>query len=155
MTRAFHLEVGEDHLATLTFDLPGRKANIFTREALAELDQLLVELAGRDDIGCLVLLSPKPGMFIAGADVAEIAGVTDPEHAENGSRYGHRLFSAWESLPFPTVAAVSGTCLGGGTELSLASTYIVLSDRADLRIGLPEIRLGILPGGASRSPQMP
>lgn len=155
MTRAFHLEVGEDHLATLTFDLPGRKANIFTREALAELDQLLVELAGRDDIGCLVLLSPKPGMFIAGADVAEIAGVTDPEHAENGSRYGHRLFSAWESLPFPTVAAVSGTCLGGGTELSLASTYIVLSDRADLRIGLPEIRLGILPGwgGCVRLPR--
>ena len=130
MERAFHLEVGEDHLATLTFDLPDRKANIFTREALAELDRLLAELAGRDDIGCLVLLSAKPGMFIAGADVAEIAGVTDPEEAEAGSRYGHRLFSAWERLPFPTVSAVSGTCLGGGTELSLASTYIVVSDRA-------------------------
>lgn len=155
MAQAFHLEVGEDHLATLTFDLPGRKANIFTREALAELDQLLVELAGRDDIGCLVLVSPKPGMFIAGADVAEIAGVTDPEHAENGSRYGHRLFASWESLPFPTVAAVSGTCLGGGTELSLASTYIVIADREDLRIGLPEIKLGILPGwgGCVRLPR--
>ena len=67
MERAFHLEVGEDHLATLTFDLPDRKANIFTREALAELDRLLAELAGRSDIGCLVLLSAKPGMFIAGA----------------------------------------------------------------------------------------
>lgn len=155
MERAFHLEVGEDHLATLTFDLPHRKANIFTREALAEFDELLVELAGRDDIGCLVLLSPKPGMFIAGADVAEIAGVTDAEHAENGSRYGHRLFAAWETLPFPTVAAVSGTCLGGGTELSLASTYIVLADREDLRIGLPEIRLGIVPGwgGCVRLPR--
>ena len=155
MAQAFHLEVGEDHLATLTFDLPGRKANIFTREALAELDQLLVELSGRDDIGCLVLISQKPGMFIAGADVAEIAGVTDPEHAESGSRYGHRLFSAWESLPYPTVAAISGTCLGGGTELSLASTYIVASDRSDLRIGLPEVKLGILPGwgGCVRLPR--
>jgi 3-hydroxyacyl-CoA dehydrogenase/enoyl-CoA hydratase/3-hydroxybutyryl-CoA epimerase len=153
--RAFHLEVGEDHLATLTFDLPDRKANIFTREALAELDRLLAELAGRDDIGCLVLLSAKPGMFIAGADVAEIAAVTDPEEAEAGSRYGHRLFSAWERLPFPTVSAVSGTCLGGGTELSLASTYIVVSDREDLRIGLPEIKLGILPGwgGCVRLPR--
>ena len=155
MAQAFHLEVGEDHLATLTFDLPDRRANIFTREALAELDQLLVELAGRSDIGCLVLLSAKPGMFIAGADVAEIAGVTDPEQAESGSRYGHRLFAAWESLPFPTVSAVSGTCLGGGTELSLASSFIVLSDRPDLRIGLPEVKLGIVPGwgGCVRLPR--
>jgi 3-hydroxyacyl-CoA dehydrogenase / enoyl-CoA hydratase / 3-hydroxybutyryl-CoA epimerase len=155
VAQAFHLEVGEDHLATLTFDLPDRKANIFTREAMAELDRLLAELAARDDIGCLVLLSPKPGMFIAGADVAEIAGVTDPREAEAGSRYGHRLFSAWESLPFPTVSAVSGTCLGGGTELSLASTCIVVSDRADLRIGLPEVKLGILPGwgGCVRLPR--
>lgn len=155
MTQAFHLEVGEDHLATLTFDLPDRKANIFTREAMAELDHLLVELSGRDDIGCLVLVSTKPGMFIAGADVAEIAGVTDPDHAESGSRYGHRLFSAWEQLPFPTVSAVSGTCLGGGTELSLASTFIVVSDRPDLRIGLPEVKLGILPGwgGCVRLPR--
>ena len=155
MTPAFHLEVGEDHLATLTFDLPGRRANIFTREALAELDQLLVALPRRDDIGCLVLVSAKAGMFIAGADVAEIAGVSDPAQAEAGSRYGQRLFSAWESLPFPTVSAVSGTCLGGGTELSLASTYIVLSDRPDLRIGLPEVKLGILPawGGCVRLPR--
>ncbi len=155
MAQAFHLEVGEDHLATLTFDLPDRKANIFTREALAEFDTLLVELSGRDDIGCLVLLSAKPGMFIAGADVAEIAGVADPDHAESGSRYGHRLFSAWEQLPFPTVSAVSGTCLGGGTELSLASSFIVVSDRADLRIGLPEVKLGILPGwgGCVRLPR--
>ncbi len=155
MAPAFHLEVGEDHLATLTFDLPDRKANIFTRQALAELDQLLLELPRRDDIGCLVLVSAKPGMFIAGADVAEIAGVSDPDQAEAGSRYGHRLFSAWENLPFPTVSAVSGTCLGGGTELSLASTYIVLSDRPDLRIGLPEVKLGILPawGGCVRLPR--
>ena len=155
MSQAFHLEVGEDHLATLTFDLPDRKANIFTREALAEFDTLLVELSGRDDIGCLVLLSAKPGMFIAGADVAEIAGVADPDHAESGSRYGHRLFSAWEQLPFPTVSAVSGTCLGGGTELSLASSFIIVSDRADLRIGLPEVKLGIVPGwgGCVRLPR--
>ncbi len=155
MPKAFHLEVGADHLATLTFDLADRRANIFTREALAELDELLVELAVRNDIGCLVLVATKPGMFIAGADVAEIAGVVDPEQAESGSRYGHRLFSAWESLPYPTVAAVSGTCLGGGTELSLASTFLVISDRSDLRIGLPEVKLGILPGwgGCVRLPR--
>jgi len=155
VSKAFHLEVGADHLATLTFDLADKKANIFTRETLAELDVLLVELSGRDDIGCLVLVSTKPGMFIAGADLAEIAEVDDPEQAESGSRYGHRLFSAWERLSYPTVSAVSGTCLGGGTELALASSYIVVSDRADLRIGLPEVKLGILPawGGCVRLPR--
>ncbi len=155
MAEAFHLDVGPDRLATLTFDLPGKSANIFTREAVAELERLIVELARRGDIGCLVLLSAKPRIFIAGADVDAIAHVTDPAEAEEASRRVHRIFSAWEALPFPTVAAIRGTCLGGGTELALASTYIVASDRADIRIGLPEIKLGILPGwgGCVRLPR--
>ncbi len=155
MSEALRLEIGEDGLATLTFDLSGRKANIFTREVLAELDELIIELATRTEIGCLTLQSAKPDIFIAGADVDEIADVTDPVEAEAGSRYGHRLFAAWQALPFPTVAAIRGTCLGGGTEISLASTWIVISDRPDLRIGLPEIKLGILPGwgGCVRLPR--
>jgi 3-hydroxyacyl-CoA dehydrogenase / enoyl-CoA hydratase / 3-hydroxybutyryl-CoA epimerase len=102
-----------------------------------------------------VLLSGKPRIFIAGADVEEIAGVTDPEVAAEGSRAGHRLFAAWSALPFPTVAAIQGTCVGGGTEIALASTWIVVSDRADVRLGLPEVRLGIVPGwgGCTRLPR--
>lgn len=156
MASNFRLEVGSDRLATLTFDTPDKKVNVFTRSALAELEQIIADLAGRQDIGCLILLSAKKGMFIAGADVEEIARVTDPMEAEAGSRLGHRLFSAWEALPFPTVAAIQGTCLGGGTELSLASTYRVASDGASTRIGLPEVRLGILPGwgGCTRLPRL-
>ena len=152
----FHLEVGADRLATLTFDSPDRKLNVFTRPALQELERVIEELAGRRDIGCLILLSGKPGGFIAGADVEEIARVTDPVEAEAGSRVGHRLFSAWESLPFPTVAAIRGVCLGGGLEISLASTYRVASDRPDTKMGLPEVRLGILPGwgGSTRLPRL-
>ena len=155
MASNFRLEVGTDRLATLTFDTPDKKVNVFTRAAIAELEQILAELAGRQDIGCLILLSGKKGTFIAGADVEEIARVTDPVEAEAGSRLGHRLFSAWEALPFPTVAAIQGTCLGGGTELSLASTYRVASDGASTKIGLPEVRLGILPGwgGCTRLPR--
>ncbi|MEO8505180.1 MAG: 3-hydroxyacyl-CoA dehydrogenase NAD-binding domain-containing protein [Acidobacteriota bacterium] len=155
MAEAFRLDVGPDRLATLTFDLPGKSANIFTREAVAELERLVGDLGRRSDIGCLVLLSAKPRIFIAGADVDAIAHVTDPAEAEEASRRVHRIFAAWEALPFPTVAAIRGTCLGGGTELALASTYIVASDRADIRIGLPEIKLGILPGwgGCVRLPR--
>src|SRR6185369_1247776 len=156
MTSIFHLETGSDRLATLTFDLPGKRVNVFTRAALEELEQVIGKVAARADIGCLILLSGKEGNFIAGADVEEIARVTDPDEAEAGSRIGHRLFAAWEALPFPTVAAIRGTCLGGGTELSLASTYRVASDSAATRIGLPEVRLGILPGwgGSTRLPRL-
>jgi 3-hydroxyacyl-CoA dehydrogenase / enoyl-CoA hydratase / 3-hydroxybutyryl-CoA epimerase len=156
MPSIFRLEAGADRLATLTFDSPDKKVNVFTRAAFQELEGIIEEAASRRDIGCLVLLSGKPGNFIAGADVEEIGRVTDPLEAEAGSRMGHRLFSAWEALPFPTVAAIRGTCLGGGLEISLASTYRVASDRADTRMGLPEVRLGILPGwgGSTRLPRL-
>lgn len=152
----FHLEVGSDRLATLTFDLPDRKVNVFTRAALEELEKVIHDIAGRQDIDILILLSGKEGSFVAGADIEEIARVTDPTEAESGSRAGHRLFSAWESLPFPTVAAIRGVCLGGGTEMALASSWRVASDSASTRIGLPEVRLGILPGwgGSTRLPRL-
>jgi 3-hydroxyacyl-CoA dehydrogenase/enoyl-CoA hydratase/3-hydroxybutyryl-CoA epimerase len=155
MTDAFRLEIDSDGIGTLIFDLPGRKANIFTRETLAELEHWTNSLAERQDLEVLVIASAKADIFIAGADVEEIAGVTDPTVAEAGSRYGQRVFSAWAALPFPTVAAIRGSCVGGGTELSLASTWIVASDRPELRIGLPEVRLGIVPGwgGCVRMPR--
>ncbi|HEY2737484.1 MAG TPA: 3-hydroxyacyl-CoA dehydrogenase NAD-binding domain-containing protein, partial [Thermoanaerobaculia bacterium] len=156
MTSIFHLETGSGPLATLTFDSPEKRVNVFTRAALAELEQVIGEVAARQEIGCLILLSGKEAGFIAGADVEEIARVSDPTEAEAGARIGHRLFAAWEALPFPTVAAIRGTCLGGGTELSLASTWRVASDSAATRIGLPEVRLGILPGwgGSTRLPRL-
>lgn len=152
---SLRLAVGADRLATLTFDAPGRKVNVLSRAVFEELERTIDELARRDDVGCLVLLSGKEGNFIAGADVEEIAGVTDPTAAEAGSRLGHRIFAAWEALPFPTVAAIRGTCLGGGTEIALASTYRVVSTAKAVRIGLPEVRLGILPGwgGSTRLPR--
>ena len=155
MEPAFRLAVDETGFAVLTFDLPGKRANIFTREVLAEFEALLAELRGRTDIRILMLRSAKPGIFVAGADVEEIARVTDPEEAAAGSRLGQRLFAAWEALPFPTAAAIAGTCVGGGTELALASTWIAMADGDAARIGLPEVRLGILPGwgGCTRLPR--
>ena len=154
MSSALHLQ-HEDGLATLTFDLPDKKVNVFTREVLAEFEDLLPKLAGSCDIECLILLSGKSGNFVVGADIEEIAGVKDPKQASDGARYGQQLFQAWNELPFPTIAAIQGTCLGGGTELSLSSDYILISGRTDIRIGLPEIRIGIVPawGGCSRLPR--
>jgi len=155
MPSAFALEVPESGLATLVFDLPGKKVNVFTRAVLSELGELIETLSERHDIRCLVLLSGKPGNFVAGANIDEIADVTDPVEAEEGARLGQRLFQSWSGLPFPTIVAIQGSCVGGGTELSLASDYILISDRKDVRIGLPEVRIGIVPawGGCSRLPR--
>lgn len=154
MTQAFRLAVDADGLAVLTFDVPGRPVNVFDQAVLEELEARCADLAGRTDIACLVLLSGKEKGFIAGADLDLIAGVTDPKTAEQGARFGQQVFAAWEALPFPTVAAIRGVCVGGGTELALASTYRVVSDREDSKIGLPEVKLGILPGwgGCTRLP---
>ncbi len=156
MSNAFHLQVGRDGLATLTFDAPDRKVNVFDRAVLEELERTVDELAERDDVAILVLISGKETNFIAGADVDMIAEVRDPSEAEAGSRFGQRVFAAWEALPFPTVAAIRGTTMGGGTELALASTYRVVSDVEGTKIGLPEVKLGIVPGwgGSTRLPRL-
>jgi len=154
LSKAFHLLVEENGLASLTFDQPNSKANVFNRETLEELSQTIEELASRKDIKVLVLLSGKPKIFIAGADINALAGVTDPAEAEAACRAGQEIFSAWEHLPFPTIAAIRGTAMGGGLEISLASDHILVSDRSDVKLALPEVKLGILPawGGCSRLP---
>jgi 3-hydroxyacyl-CoA dehydrogenase/enoyl-CoA hydratase/3-hydroxybutyryl-CoA epimerase len=153
VTGAFDLAV-RDGLPALTFDAPERTVNILGREVLAELEGWVRDLAARDDVDRLVLLSAKPRNFIAGADVDAIEAVTDPQEVEAACRYVQRIFDQWEELPFTTIAAIRGTCVGGGAELALACDRIVISDRDDVRIGWPEVKLGILPawGGCTRLP---
>lgn len=155
MSPALRLEGPDEGLASLVFDAPDAKVNVLNREAIAELGQLLGELEGRSDIACLVLVSGKPRNFIAGADLNAIEAVTDPAEVAEAVRLVHALYERWEKLPFPTVAAIAGSCMGGGTEWALACDYILVADRPDIRIGLPETRLGILPGwgGCVRLPQ--
>ncbi len=152
------LTVDNDHVGWLTFDRVGSKVNLLTTPIMERLDALITELQSRIATGKLVtvvLWSGKPGTFLAGADVHEIAGLTDAEDATAKSRRGQKIFSRIARLTVPTIAAVDGICLGGGTELALACDYRLLSDRAATRMGLPETQLGILPGfgGTVRLPR--
>jgi 3-hydroxyacyl-CoA dehydrogenase/enoyl-CoA hydratase/3-hydroxybutyryl-CoA epimerase len=106
-------------------------------------------------IDALVLVSGKPGNFIAGADIEMIQATQTAEEAEALSRGGHELANRWEDLPFPTIAAIQGAALGGGCEMALASSAIVMSSDPATRIGLPEVMLGLLPGmgGCVRLPR--
>ena len=79
-----------------------------------------------------------------------------PEEAEAAVREVQSLFERLARLPYPTVAAINGACLGGGTELALACDYRLMSDSKKAQIGLPEVRLGIFPawGGCTRLPRL-
>lgn len=145
-------------LWTLVFDLPGERVNKLNRAVIREFDELIgrLEKLGQDgEVDAVVLLSAKPGNFIAGADIEMFTEVKTAEEAQALSQMGQKLLNRWEDLPFPTVAAVDGACLGGGCEVSLASSAIVMSDDPSARIGLPEVNLGIVPGtgGCVRLPR--
>jgi 3-hydroxyacyl-CoA dehydrogenase / enoyl-CoA hydratase / 3-hydroxybutyryl-CoA epimerase len=152
---SFRLTVEPDGLALLVFDTPGEKVNKFSTPVMKELERVLDGLANRSDVKALLLLSAKPGVFIAGADVNEIAKAdrnADPEMI----RGGHRTFNKLANLPFPTVAAIDGACVGGGCETVLSMDWRLISDSRKAQIGFPEIKLGILPawGGTTRLPRM-
>ena len=147
-TRYRHWQVEiADTQAQLTLDVAGQSANTLSREVLAELEQILAELAPQYLRG-LILRSAKPGGFIAGADVREFEKITDALQATELARTAQRVFTRLAALPFPSVALIHGYCLGGGLELALACTYRVVREDAATRLGLPEVRLGIHPGFA-------
>ena len=152
---AFDLRVEDDGLATLTFDLPGEKVNKFSTAVLEELADVLVRLTREARIRGLLIRSGKPDIFIAGADVKEFTQVR-PEDVRPGVERVQSLFEQLAHLPYPTVAAIHGACLGGGTELALACDYRLMSDSKKAQIGLPEVRLGIFPawGGCTRLPKI-
>ncbi len=153
---AFRLDVEPDGLAILTFDLPGERANKYSTPVMTELEAVLDGLAKRSDVKALLLVSGKPDIFIAGADVNEIAKASDPAAIANGVRRGQEIFGKLANLPFPTVAAIEGACVGGGCETILAMDWRLASDSKKTQIGLPEIKLGILPawGGTTRLPRV-
>jgi 3-hydroxyacyl-CoA dehydrogenase/enoyl-CoA hydratase/carnithine racemase len=136
------IDNGEDHT----------KPTFFGRAALASLDRVLGELE-RGDFAALVLTG-KPFVFAAGADLKEFLGAS-AELAREGSRAGHELFGRLAALPFPTVAAINGACLGGGLELALHCDARTISS-AVRHVASPEVFLGIVPawGGTQLVPRL-
>lgn len=145
----------ERGIVHVTFDRPGEKVNVLSGKILEQLDRLLDEIAGREDVRGVVFRSAKAGMFIAGMDVDEIASVPDAYKAAEGARYGQAVFQKVADLPVPSAAMIGGTCLGGGTELALACTFRTAADDDKVQIGLPETQIGIIPGfgGCQRLPR--
>ena len=153
---AFTREKDEHGVLALTLDVPDAKVNTLGRELIAEFDGLLDEIGRDQTVRAVVLRSGKPDSFIAGADINDFTRVASAEEGEALSRSGQAILDRLEGARVPVVAAIHGTCLGGGTELALACRYRVASDDPKTSIGLPEVLLGLLPGagGSNRLPRL-
>ena len=155
MTQVFRVERRPGGIAHLVVDHPARKLNVLDVDAVASLEAALTDLEAAPPAG-VVVLSGKPGSFIAGADIEAIGSITDPEQVRTLVRRGQTAYSRLAALACPTVAAIDGVCLGGGTELALACDSRVAAEEPRTQIGLPETMLGIFPawGGTSRLPRL-
>jgi len=148
----WNIDFDEHNIAWLHLDMAGSKVNLLAGAVLDELRGILDELE-KDIPQAVIIYSGKKGSFIFGADINEFLEFDDISKSQPFINRGHEVMDKLEALPCPTLAMIDGMCLGGGMELSLACNYIVASDNASTRLGLPEIKLGIHPGygGTARS----
>ncbi|MFA1261359.1 3-hydroxyacyl-CoA dehydrogenase NAD-binding domain-containing protein [Xanthomonas axonopodis pv. fascicularis] len=148
-------DLREDGVVVLSLDRQGAPVNAFSQEVLLELGALVERLALDPPTG-VVLRSGKPNGFIAGADLKEFQEFDRKGTVKDAIHRGQQVFQKLAELPCPTVAAIHGFCMGGGTEIALACRYRVASDDGSTRIGLPETKLGIFPGwgGSARLPRL-
>ncbi len=148
-------DIRDDGVVVLTVDRAGASVNAVSQNVLLELGDLIERLA-IDPPKAVVLRSAKPAGFIAGADLKEFQEFDRRGTVNDAIRRGQVVYQKLAELPCPTVAAIHGHCLGGGTELALACRYRVASNDGSTRIGLPETQLGIFPGwgGSARLPKL-
>jgi enoyl-CoA hydratase len=132
-----------DAIATLTIDRP-QVRNALDLATVNECHAALADLAGRADVGVLIVTGAGDASFVAGADINEMRRRTRDQGlaAINSS-----LFAAFERFPRPTIAAVNGYALGGGCELAIACDIRIAAEHA--KFGQPELGLGIIPGAGA------
>ena len=146
------LQAGEDGIAVVRFDRPGSSVNVLDSKTLRTLGEILGALE-RQVLRGVIFESTKPSVFIAGADLRELAGTKSRAELVD---LGQQTFARIAALKCVTVAAIHGACAGGGLELSLACDYRIASPDRATRIGLPEVNLGLIPawGGSTRLPRL-
>ncbi|WP_440222759.1 3-hydroxyacyl-CoA dehydrogenase NAD-binding domain-containing protein [Dokdonella sp. MW10] len=153
--RHWRSERDADGIVVLTLDREGSSVNTFARAVLDELAEIIERLSFETPRG-LVIRSGKDAGFIAGADIREFEGFGRKGTVLDAITHGQKVLQSVAKLRCPTVAAIHGHCMGGGTELALACRYRVASNAPSTRIGLPEVKLGIFPGwgGSARLPYL-
>lgn len=151
-SKPFRVERRDDGIAVLVLDASGSSVNTINPELMTELDKALTEI--ESSARGLVIASAKPD-FLVGADLEYLQECETIEEGTAMSADAQHALDGIARLKIPTVAAVAGSCLGGGLELALACDAIVAASDRDTELGQPEIRLGLIPGagGTQRLPR--
>ncbi|XP_051880624.1 hydroxyacyl-CoA dehydrogenase trifunctional multienzyme complex subunit alpha a [Pristis pectinata] len=148
-------EVKSD-VAVVRFNTPNSKVNTISERLQSEFTDVMNEVWANDAVRSVVLISSKPGCFIAGADINMIGECKTFEELVRLSQKGQKIFEKLEGSTKPIVAAINGSCLGGGLEVAIACHYRIATKDKKTVLGTPEVMLGILPGagGTQRLPKM-
>jgi 3-hydroxyacyl-CoA dehydrogenase/enoyl-CoA hydratase/3-hydroxybutyryl-CoA epimerase len=154
----FTLETDSDGIALITWDMPGKSMNVIDMTVMDELDAIVDDVTGDEAVTGAVITSGKTS-FTGGADLTMLEGLlkdfhkqrhADPEAAARalfeGSRRLSLIYRKLETCGKPFVAAINGTCMGGGTELTLACHARVAVEDDRFTFGLPEVKVGLFPG---------
>ncbi len=152
----FSFDVDSDGIALVTWDMPGRSMNVLSQSSMADLASIIEKIASDDAIKGAVITSGK-GAFCAGADLSMMGGQAggsgdgSPEDRVKAMYEGNLKFNmilrSLETCGKPVVAAINGTALGGGLEVTLACHCRIAADNPKTQLGLPEAKVGLLPGG--------
>ncbi len=156
----FRFETDSDGIALLTWDMPGRSMNVITPEVIDEIEKTVEHVASESSIKGCVIASGKE-TFSGGADLSMLQNAAADYQkalAEKGEEEATKLFferagrlskvyRKLETCGKPFAIAIGGTCVGGAFELALACHYRVIADDGKTKVGLPEIKVGLFPGG--------
>ena len=155
MAQMWHCAETRDGVLTVNINRADKPVNALSKSVMQELRDLIASIRNDRSVRGVIFLSTKPGVFIAGADITEFGDLATEAESRQVSEFGQAVFQELEDLPVPTVALISGACLGGGLEFALACKYRVASDHEKTKLGLPEVQLGLLPGwgGTVRLPE--
>uniref|UniRef100_A0A8C5TG39 Trifunctional enzyme subunit alpha, mitochondrial n=1 Tax=Malurus cyaneus samueli TaxID=2593467 RepID=A0A8C5TG39_9PASS len=143
-------------VAVVRFNTPNSKVNTLSKQLSAEFTDVMNEIWANEAVKSAVLISSKPGSFIAGADLNMLEACKTAQEVTQLSQDGQKMLEKIEHSPKPVVAAISGSCLGGGLEVAIACHYRVATKDKKTVLGTPEVLLGLLPGagGTQRLPKM-
>jgi 3-hydroxyacyl-CoA dehydrogenase/enoyl-CoA hydratase/3-hydroxybutyryl-CoA epimerase len=139
-------EKDSDGIVTLTLDMPGRSMNVLNDELTKPFSESIARIEGDASIKGVIITSGK-AQFLAGADIEGVFAITDPAVAFKLAEDYKSFLRKLELCGRPVVAALNGTALGGGLELALACHYRIAINDPKAKFGLPEVKLGLLPGG--------
>lgn len=146
----------EDGVAVITIDQLGEAVNTLSPEVGAQFERLLERARDDANARAIVFISGKKDNFVAGAKIDFLQKISAAPEAEAVSRQAQQAFDRLDAYPKPVVAAIHGSCLGGGLEWALACDYRIASDSPKTGLGFPEVQLGLIPGagGTQRLPRL-